>query len=297
MKIYSSLVIAIIVAIILSVVIWSLPSTGDFHANNLSWNGAKDTNSFLPMSPLHSLDELPAVVHETTLLVIPYLDFTNSELKKLSDFVNRGGNLILADDFGFGNHALDYLGLEARFAGQPLLDPVYYYINPSFPRIIDIKPTPITGDVEVLTLNHATGLHNIEEDEAAAISSLFSFLDENGNGKKDELEATGPLPVISQHSLGNGTVILISDPSIFINSMNDIGNNDVFLMNLSAFTTSSILIDESHLPQSKLDRSRGMVVSLRKFLTAPISVIGLIIAIMVVTSLPIWLNNKRTSKE
>lgn len=296
MKLYSPVVIAIIVAIILTVVIWSLPSTGDFQPNNPSWNGFNNTSSILPVSPLQTLKELPALADETTLLLIPYLDFTGSELEELSDFINRGGTLILADDFGFGNHALDYLGLKARFAGHPLVDPVYYYRNPSFPRIIDIKPGPITGDVEVLTLNHATSLLNIEEDDIAAMSSLFSFLDANGDGKKDELESAGPLPVISQHSLGHGKIILISDPSIFINSMNDIGNNDAFLGNLSALAAPTMVIDQSHLPQSKLDKSRVVVASIRQFLATPISIVGLIIAVMTVTSIPIWLKSKKTSK-
>ena len=57
-----------------------------------------------------SLDDLPASPAGSTLIVIPYLDLTSPELERIGRYITAGGNLILADDYGYGNQVLAYLG-------------------------------------------------------------------------------------------------------------------------------------------------------------------------------------------
>ncbi len=287
MKLHKFLVIlTIALVIILVVVVWFSPSNEDFRTENPFWNGTKDMSSVIGALPLESLSDLPTSPEGSTLILIPYLDFTPTELDQLNRFVTQGGVLVLADDYGYGNQILEYLGLKARFSGQVLFDPVYSYKNKWFPRISRLTSNPITNNTESLVLNHATCLIDVEAGDTLALSSSFSFLDLNGNGTWDEDEPTGPLPVISHHNLADGQIIIISDPSIFINSMETIESNYNFIQNIAG--TSTLLIDQSHLPPSNLHQSKNLLASIRGYLITPVGTLGLVIVALTITLIPIW---------
>jgi len=282
------MILSIALVIILLMVVWFFPSNEDFRTENPFWNGTKDISSIIPASPLESLSGLPSSPQGSTLILIPYLDFTPAELEELNSFVTQGGTLVLADDYGYGNQILGYLGLKARFSGQVLFDPLFSYKNKWFPRISHFISSPITDNTESLILNHATCLADVETDDVLALSCSFSFLDLNDNQVWDGGEPTGPLPVISCHSLGSGQLILISDPSIFINSMETIESNYDFIQNIAAITTSKLLIDQSHLPPSNLHQTKNLLASIRASFVTPVGAIGLVIAALTITLIPIW---------
>ena len=290
-------ILTIALVIVLIAVVWFLPSDEDFRTENPLWNGARDVNSDYSALPLQSLSDLPSSPQGSTLILVPYLDFTTIELEELNNFVAQGGTLILADDYGYGNQILEYLGFEARFSGQTLLDPLFNYKNRRFPRIFNLKSSPLTRDTQNLFFNHATSLTNVETDEVLALSSLFSFLDLNGNQTWDEDEPTGPLPVISHHNVDNGQIILISDPSIFINSMQAVGDNHNFMQNIAAITTSKLLIDQSHLPLSNLHQTKNLLASIRSSLVTPLGTLGLVILALTITTMPIWRKKREESGE
>ncbi len=297
MRLHRFLVIlTIALVIILAIVVWFFPSNEDFRADNPFWNGTKDISSLIPASPLESLSDLPISPEGSTLILIPYLDFTPAELEGLNSFVTKGGTLVLADDYGYGNQVLEYLGLKARFSGQTLLDPLFSYKNKWFPRISHTISSPVTSNTESLILNHATCLIDVETDDVLALSSSFSFLDLNGNRGWDEDEPTGPLPVISHHNLGSGQIILVSDPSIFINSMETIESNSDFVQNLAAITTSRLIIDQSHLPPSNLHQTKNLLADIRGFLIAPVGTLGLVILALTITLMPIWHKTEKEGK-
>ena len=279
--------------ILLIVVIWFFPSDEDFRTENPFWNGAREMNSSYPATTLESLSALPSPPHGATLIIIPYLAFTPDELKELSSFVTRGGTLILADDYGHGNQILANLGLKARFARQSLLDPLSNYRNKWFPMIPHFNPSALTINIDSLVFNHATCLTGVEAEDALALSSSFSFLDANGNQAWDEGEPAGSLPVISHHKLGDGLIILISDPSIFINSMEKMEDNQNFIQNIATATTSGLLIDQSHLPPSNLHRTKNLLAQTRRLLATPLGTTGLVLLALSITLKPIW--HKRTT--
>ncbi len=286
-------ILTIALALILAIIVWFFPSNEDFRAENPFWNGTKDISASYPASPLASLSDLPPSPQGSTLILIPYLDFTPAELEELNSFVTQGGTLVLADDYGFGNQILEYLGLKARFSGQTLLDPLCCYKNKWFPRISHLTPSSVTSNTESLILNHATCLSDVETDDVLALSSSFSFLDLNDNQVWDKDEPTGLLPVISQHTLGSGQLILISDPSIFINSMKTIESNYGFIQNLAAITTSRLLIDQSHLPPSNLHQTKNLLADTRGWLVTPAGTLGLVIVALTITLMPIWQRRRR----
>jgi len=281
-------ILTIALVLIVTIVAWFFPSNEDFRTENSFWNGTKDISSISSASPLASLSELPSSPQGATLILIPYLNFTTAELGELNSFVTQGGTLVLADDYGFGNQILEYLGLRTRFSGQTLLDPLFNYKNKWFPRIYHLTSSPITSNTESLVLNHATCLTGVETDDVLALSSSFSFLDLNDNQVWDKDEPTGPLPVISRHSLGSGQLILVSDPSIFINSMETIESNFNLVQNLAAITTSNLFIDQSHLPPSNLNQTKNLLAYTRGALMTPVGTLGLVIVALGITLVPIW---------
>ncbi|MFC2067070.1 DUF4350 domain-containing protein [Chloroflexota bacterium] len=287
------ILITIAIVILLIIVVWFFPSDRDFRTDNPFWNGTKDIGSSYPAAPIESLSELPASPQGSTLILIPYLNFTSAELEALNGFVAKGGSLILADDYGYGNQILEYLGLKARFSGQTLLDPLVNYKNKWFPKIFNLKPSPFTSNTDSLVLNYATCLIGVNTDDTLALSSLFSFLDLNDNQVWDKPESTGPLPVISHHNLGSGQIILIADPSIFINSMESMEGNRNFIQNIVTATTSSLLIDQSHLPSTELHQTKNILTHIRDTLATPLGTIGLLVLALTITLSPIW--HKRTT--
>src|SRR5690606_13026398 len=101
------------------------PSIQDFMESNATWNGVKDFSNRYEVQNIDSLDVVTGSLEMGTLIAIPYFEYSPGDMEKLRQFIQRGGNLILMDDFGYGNSLLEYLGQEVRFATDPLLDPLF----------------------------------------------------------------------------------------------------------------------------------------------------------------------------
>lgn len=281
-----------LVALVLAA--WFLPDREDFRFENGSWNGLSRLREASPFQPLASLDGLPAEPRGSVLVIIPYLDFASTELEKIGQYVSRGGNIVLADDYGYGNRLLAYLGLETRFSGQALLDPLINYKNGNFPRAVHLEPDPLTDGAGSLVFNHATSLTNIDPKNVLALSSPFSFLDSNDNGSRDEGEAAGPLPVVARRQLGDAQVVLIADPSIFINGMETLGGNARFIQNIAAASTA-LYIDQSHLDMSDRGRARSWLETARGILASAAGTVLLVAATVVLVMLPVWRKRKEAN--
>ncbi len=280
--------LTIVIVITLIMVTWLVPTNEDFRTDNPYWNGTREVTFNHSFSSLETLSNLPSSPGGSTLILIPYLQFSPAELETVRNFTIQGGTLILADDYGYGNQVLAYLGFRARFSGQPLLDPLINYKTEWFPQISRFKANSLTGNIDNLVLNHATSLVNIAAADVLASSSSFSFLDLNGNQIREESEPTGPLPVIARHNLGSGQVIIIADPSLFINGMETLGDNAKFMQNLAALTSADILIDHSHLPPSNLHQTKNLLASIRGALLTPLGTLGMVVLVLAITLMPLW---------
>ena len=282
------LVLTLALVVALALLAWFLPSNEDFRTENPSWNGSGDFSSLVSASPLGSLTDLPTVPAGTGLVLVPYLEFSQSELAALESYVSGGGSLFLADDYGFGNQVLNHLGLELRFSGVALLDPLASYKNQQLPRLARLTEGPLTAGLEILVLNNATSLTGAVDEDVLAWSSSFSFLDINDNDAWDEGEAVGPLPVISVHRLGEGRVIAVADPSLFINGMASLYDNLGFIQNVAAMAPVGLYLDQSHLPPSSLHQTKDLLTDLRDFIVTPGGTVALVIVFLIVTPLLTW---------
>jgi len=255
-------------------------------AANSLWNGIRNFSQEFDATNLDSLDKLPELPQGKTLVAIPYLQYEDEDLLNIRKFVTEGGSLLLMDDYGYGNSVLQYLGLNVRFSGESLLDPLYCYKNQWLPKITDFSPELKESGVEVVLLNHATILTDVGESDVIAWSSSSSFLDLDEDESWRQEEPRGPFPVAAKFKLGKGTVALVSDPSIMINSMMRKDDNYSFIKYLTApnLEPEQVLIDRSHLPKGRRDESKIGLTNLRKILSMPYPLLGLTAAVFIIVS-------------
>ena len=285
------LVLTLAIVLVLAVVVWFYPSSEDFRTENPFWNGLKAFSEQFQASTINSLDSLPAEPEGTSLVLVPYLELTESEMKKVRDYVSHGGTLILLDDYGYGNELLEYLGVDLRFTQGALLDPLFNYKNKRLPRVTDFGPVPVAEDVGSIVLNHATSLSGVLESEVVAWSSRFSFLDLNHNSVWDEDdEPKGPLPVAAALPVNKGYVVLVADPSILINSMEGMEDNYGFIESIieSQDLQPEVLVDQSHLPEANLDEAKGVLARIRSRLSSPLGISALTVVALIVVLSPLW---------
>ncbi len=238
------LVIILVVGISLAA-IWFYPLIQDFMVSNTLWNGIRKFSKEFNVQNTDSIVNLPDSPKKDVLFTIPYIKYDAGELIRIKQFVENGGKLIMMDDFGYGNSFLEYAGITARFDNIPLLDPLFNYKNEYFPRIMDFNSNITDSGVKVVSFNHATALNNVGEPQALAWSSNMSFLDTNHNSNWDIGEPKGPFVAAAEYRLGEGTIDLVSDPSLIINAM--VGSNDnygfVKYLIYSNGTPDNILLD------------------------------------------------------
>lgn len=277
MKINSLLVIVLaLVAVISLVSVWFYPTLQDFMAGNKMWNGIKDFSSEFSVKQIDSLNDLSDLQGKSVLICIPYTKYDIDDVARLKIFVENGGTLIMMDDFGYGNDFLESVGIDARFSNDILLDPLFCYKNQYLPRITDFSAEIKEYGIEFIGLNHATYLSNVDIENVLASSSNMSFSDSNKDGIQDQNEFAGPFVIASQHRVGSGNVILVSDPSLIINTMvqkNDNYDFMEYLINKNG-VPESVLIDRSHLTKSPLDTSKINLERAREIMSNPFVLLG-----------------------
>lgn len=281
--------ILILFGIILTVSLLGIlfyPSINDFMSSNRAWNGIHSFVEEFDVENIDSFDDiLPQAEHEV-IVCIPYLEYSDEEMLNIKEFVNNGNLLLLLDDFGYGNQILEYMGLEARFSNIMLLDPLFNYKNQYLPRITDFAFDFNESDMEAITLNHASTLINVGRPHILASSSPTSFADNNGNGIKDEDEPQGPLAVAAEYDSGKGKIILVSDPSITINTM--VGQNDNYafidyLINLGD-VPEKINLDRAHITKTPLDVSKINLDKLIEVINNPYFILAIMTVIFILIS-------------
>ncbi len=286
------LVLTLALAIVLAFLVAALPANADFASANPGWNGTSElqeaTRATLVASP-HDIAEPGRAV----LLCFPEQAFSPRELDALQRYVRQGGTLLLADDFGHGNELLAALGLATRFAGVPLLDPVICYKDRAFPRIVRLADDPATSGVAVLVLNHATALTGAPAGSVLAESSSFSFLDQNGNGTLDASEPAGPFPVLARERLGAGEVLILSDPSLFINGTFSLADNARLVSNIQSLPGGKLYLDESHLRLTSRTASQGKLSELCAILRQPPVTAATVLVTVILATLLVWPRGQR----
>ncbi len=247
-----ALLLVLGVAIVLTVAVVGSTSGTAFGTFNPAWDGTSELRSIADDADtttdvIRNSTVYEAVEANRTLAVIlsPEESYGEQDLARVANFVRRGGTLLVAEDVGIhGNTVLEGVGASARFDGGPLRDERDYHRAPALP-IADITSThTLTTDVDQLTLNHGTAVQPGAATVLATTSS-YSYIDANRDETLDDEENMRSYPVLTVESVGDGQVIAMGDPSVFINAMLERPGNRAFAETLLG-THDRLLQDYSH---------------------------------------------------
>jgi hypothetical protein len=258
------LVAALLAALALSIV-WAGVSQIDdpYVSANPGWNGTSELIKKGVAPANADITNTLTLGNPSALMIIaPTREFTLSEANSIRSYVEGGGLLVLADNFGSGNQLLGLLNVSARFDHRLLADTLFYYKEPIFPLIVQLPPSNLFNGVSELALNTAVTLNITSGSNVRilATSTPFSFLDINQDNEKEPGEPSGPFPVLAELGLGQGEVILFTSPASFTNGMINLSDNTVFIDNLlkagTAPTRTVPVLDEAHLESSPFSSTR-----------------------------------------
>ena len=219
----------------------------EFSRYNAGWNGTSqffsdlDRNRVVEISGPDQLSAYPA--NATLIIIAPVRQPTDEEQKAYRTFIERGNTIVLADDFGTGNATLKAVG--SRISIQPVsLSSVDREFADAYSIVVYpvVNETPLK-DVNKLLLNRPAPLNG---GTTLVRTSVMSWIDANGDRRISKNEMLGTFAVISSEKIGKGRIIVIADPSIFINSMYAEDNrwdNRLFIRNL-VNEPGPVLIDQ-----------------------------------------------------
>lgn len=211
-----------------------------FGAYNQAWDGTSDVRE---IADTHSESTIALDVgaydtdrpSETVAIILaPTEPYPAADADAVRQFVESGGTLLVADNFGptegdppYGNTVLADSGATARFDGAQLRDEREYYQSPALPVANQVSEHPYTTGVDDLTLNYGTA---VEPNDAETLvrTSEFAYLDRDRSGTLDDDEELTRYSVVTVESVGDGQVIAVGDPSVFINTMLNREGNTAF---------------------------------------------------------------------
>ena len=252
----------------LSLVVPVIGTATDFSIYNTDWNGTSglavrtyQTGKFVPTLELKNtgasvepaiiaLDRVSLDPATSSMVIIgPSKAFSDADGDHVRQFLERGGKVLLADDFGTGNSLLARLGTTSRFTGSLVVD-LAFLKKPEFAVAYEFDRTnDITYNVSLVLLNYPSAVSPGANASVLASTGAASWVDSDEDLYRDEDETSGPFAILTVERIGKGTLVLLSDPSILINSMYGQLDNSVLVDNLMAFVSEdrdAVLIDESH---------------------------------------------------
>ncbi len=243
-----------------------LTTSADFSVYNPGWNGCSDlavrsyeSGTFTPNLRLDDGQSIDVEQKEITSYDIPprrsafiFLgpdkEFSGSDADHLHTFMQEGGTVLLADDFGTGGSLLNKFNTTSRFLGKPILD-LSFEKKPQFGVAYEINDHQMTKNVSFVLTNKPTGISPGRNATVLMKTSSASWMDSNENEVHDEGEVQKEFPLLTIEDYGAGQLILLSDPSIMINSMRERLDNDILVGNMMDFVTEgrdNVVFDESH---------------------------------------------------
>ena len=221
-------------------------NTLDSSRYNLGWNGTSRFFSDLDRNRVTDVTSLAALGsrrNSLLLIIAPAREYSDKEIPAYRRYLEDGNTIVLADDSGLGNGLLMGLGSRIVIQRGPLLSFDREYNDPAMIVVTPVKNASVPGDPSRMVLNEPG---SVEGGEPLLTSSFMSWTDANGNGRIDSSEPLGRHAVLAREDLGKGELLVLADPSIFINSMygpEGPGDNRKFISYLVT-NSSTVLIDQ-----------------------------------------------------
>lgn len=185
-------------------------SAQDYSPENAAWNGLSALMEIAQSEgiALRARDRLNLAEVTADDAIVVLFPTEGLPIRSLSAFLEEGGRLVVADDFGAAQELLSQFEIERR---PPSNEAARLRGNPALQVALAEATHPLSEGVDALLTNHPTALHH------PVLAPLFSL---DGDG----LVITG--------AVGAGRFIAIGDPSLFINNMLELKSNRRFASNL-----------------------------------------------------------------
>ena len=256
---YLLIAAVIVVALLVSVPLFNTTNE-DFSTYNTAWNGASRVQDLAASEgyatrDIFALNEVGSSGNGVLIMLNPNntVAVTSEDTNALQTFVQNGGSLVLANDFGNANAILSGLGVAGavHFDSALLSDNVSRGVDSAHPLVTGIKPSGLTAGVHTLYFNYGTILDiSASNVTVLARSAPTSYLRASSGNNAPIAGSAGAHPVLASVAYGKGRIILLSDPSVFINGMLDQANNQQLftsvIANLSGGNTAvPIMFDQS----------------------------------------------------
>ena len=233
-------IIALLLLIAAGLIVTAQLATTDdeYSRYNINWNGTSD---FFGMAAdekyVYSYDDLRSAESSSTLLIIaPGTDFTG-----LADYLYQGNTVIIADQSGNANVFLEQIGSSIRVHNEQVRSTSMEY------KDMGIFRGTVEGDlfgsnVTTLTFNYPGYLTG---GDIIASTSYLSWVDTNANNIPDSNETLKVYSLIASEDIGNGRIIVIADPSVFINSML-VRTHTENMQVINALLSKDLIIDQAN---------------------------------------------------
>ncbi|RDI69688.1 DUF4350 domain-containing protein [Halopelagius longus] len=247
-----ALLVALVAVCAVSLLFAGTMSSAAFGAFNAGWDGSstvRDTAKEAGATPTVALETTAyaeADPSETVAFVVaPDDEYTDAEAERLRTFVEEGGTLVVAEDYGtVGNDLLADIGAETRFDGRTVRDLRHHGPTTAMPEATNVSDAETTDGVESIMLNYGTVLTGANGTVLVRTSS-YAYLDTDDDGEADEGEPFRSYPVVAAEEVGSGRVVAVSDPSLFINTMQKRADNPRLVSGLVG-DRETVLLDYSH---------------------------------------------------
>lgn len=229
---------------------------------------------------------LQNMMPEKTLFIAAGVEkqYTREEADAIELFLRSGGKAIVADDTGNANT------LSSRFNVTFYGKRVYSENFTSAAEFVNAEAL-LWNTKYNLVLNLPTGLNILNYSNVDVLSYCKNaYLDWDGNARIDtEDKFLESLPVIVKVRVGYGTIVFISDASIFINSMQKCGDNKVFqtalIESLAPDTKEyTVIFDESRHASYESLSAIILLTSYNPAILATLITLGIVLAVIIAKS-------------
>lgn len=233
------------VMIVLSV---HFSTTGEeYSISNRGWNGTSvffDTVQEKGGTLITDLLSLNEYEDSLLLIVAPPGMPGEDSFDAYRKFLEQGNTIFIADESGASNVMLQGIGSSMRIVPENISSLDSAYESSFFPNGHPATTHPLLAEVEIVIFNRPA---YVTKGDALLVSGFFSWEDLDGDGKMDAGEPSGTYAFLAREEIGEGEVIVCSDPSLLINAMQggDVpGENRGFVDNLMGYR-GTILVDSA----------------------------------------------------
>lgn len=275
---------AVLLAATLVLVVHVSSNNLEFSRYNTGWNGTSTFFSDLDrhhVTMVTDIRDLAAYRNNTLLLVIaPLREPTAAEISAYRSFVERGNTIFLADDFGTGNAILERTGSTITILEGNLSSIDREYADAHAVIAYRNANGSYVRNTVSLVLNRPAA---IEGGDPLLMSSILSWIDENADRRLNEDEVMGQFPVLAEEQIGRGRIVVLSDPSIFINSMMESdqpGDNRQFIRDLTG-GDGIVLVDQVNSRTAHAEGASGILHLIRTITVLEFAALSLLVAALI----------------